>query len=106
MVKVFGAEGALKTASSHSEGHGVHMDETWFGFGQGQLFFFGIFVVVYRRKDFNSLSSSHSDTFSEGFKPRMVGDMVVVYILALGDGVVDWFLESEEGDAGDGERNS
>ena len=36
----------------------------------------------------------------------MVGDVIVVYILALGNGGVHRFLESEEGNAGDGEGDS
>ena len=57
-------------------------------------------------QNFNSLSSSHSDAFGECFKPGMVCDMVVIYVFALRDLIVERLFETEKGNAWDGERNS
>ena len=57
-------------------------------------------------QNFNSLSSSHSDAFGKCFKPGMVCDVIVIYVFALCDLIVERFFKTEKGNAGNCERNS
>jgi hypothetical protein len=64
-----------------------------------------------RHQNLDGGFSAHADVACEGAEAGMVGDVVVVDVSALGDGVVEALLgrgvpHSQEGDTRDGEGNA
>ena len=85
MIEVFSAESTLKAATSHTEGHGIHVDVSWFRLCLIDFFLFGIFIVIQGYQYFNIGLSSHPDMLGKSDKTDVSGDMAVINVLALSD---------------------
>jgi hypothetical protein len=88
VIQVFGREGALETGHAHPEGHRVHVNEIGVRLRLPQLLFVGVRVRVNWDVDGNLLPTSRFDVFGEGAETEVVGNVSIVDIEAVGDGVV------------------
>lgn len=109
VVQTLGGESALKTRVSHTESHSIHMDITRIGLSQAQFGSGGVLILEDGDVYLDSLSSSHADVAGEGAEAGVVGNVVIIDVLALRDGVVEREVgvsDSNEGYDGDGEGDS
>lgn len=91
MIKIFSRKSALKTAATHSKGHRIHINKSWFRFCFVNFLLFGIFVVIQWDINLNSVLSSSPDMFGQSSETNMIGNMTVIDINALGDLIVEGF---------------
>jgi hypothetical protein len=103
MIVTLGRESTLQTAGAHPEGHGIHMNISFLRFSFINFSKLRILIHEDRHVNFNSLSSAKPYIFGQVGESRMMGDVVIIDVVALRDSVVESVFGGGVADAHEGD---
>ncbi len=92
MVDVLSGDSHLQTATAHSKGHWIHINEAWEGFLR-RGFKRGVFIFVNGNLDTDLLPPSIPDVLCESGEPWVGVDDWIIRKQRIWEGVLDIFTE-------------